>query len=163
MKKGTIIIWSLVAVLITVITYLITELLKVQKAPMTPAGVKFKSGSFTKLDLIAYFKLINPGSATITLSNQEYDVYINGRFVTHMKYSNPTTIKPGVNIMPLEINANLGDVIKAGWGNLGDILTNKNNINISINGSYTLRIGFLSFKQVALNQTFNLGSMTQAA
>ena len=127
---------------------------------MTYAGVKIKSLSFSKIDLTAYFKLVNPGIATITLSNQEYDVYLNGKFLTHMKYSEPYTIAPGMNIMPLEVTANLADIIRAGWANLTDILTDKSKINISLKGTYTLKVGFLSFNKEALDESFNLGSIS---
>jgi LEA14-like dessication related protein len=158
-KIGKIIIWSLVAILIAVVAYLIIQLNKVKKAVWTYAGVKIKSLSLSKIELTAYFKSVNKGTATITLINQEYDVYMNGKFITHMKYSEPVMIKPGVNIMPFEVSANIGDIIKAGWGNLSDLFNDKSKININLKGTYSIRVGFLSFNKVALDQTFNLGSM----
>jgi LEA14-like dessication related protein len=161
MKKGKLFIIGLIAILIAVIAYLIRELMKVQKSAMDYAGAKIKSLSFKNIQLTAYFKLTNPGMATITLINQDYDVYMNGKFVTHMKYSEPFTIKPGINIMPLEISANYGDLIKAGWSNLSDLLNDKSKVNISLKGTYTLKIGFLKFNKVALNENFNLGQLTE--
>ena len=158
-RIGKIIIWSLVATLVVVISYLVTQLIKVKKATMTYAGVKIKSLSLNRIDLTAYFKSINTGTASVTLSNQEYDVYMNNKFVTHMKYSQPFVIKPGLNIMPLEVSASLSDIVKAGFANLSDIITDKSKVNITLSGTYTLKIGFLTFSKVALNETFNLGSM----
>lgn len=159
-KTGKIIIWTLIGVLIAVVSYLVAQLIKVKNAVMTYAGVKIKSLSLNKIELTAYFKSINTGTATVTLSHQEYDVYLNGKFVTHMKYSQPFVIKPGVNIMPLEVSANVGDIVKAGAASISNILTDKSKVNITLKGTYTLKIGFLTFSRVTLDETFNLGEMS---
>lgn len=155
--KGKIIIWSLVAILFAIVAYVIIELLKVSKATLTFAGVKIKSVTLNKVELTVYFKLINTGSASVTVSKQEYDVYLNGKYVSHMKYSIPFVISPGENIMPLEVTIGLPDIIKAGWVNLTQLLTDKSKINISLKGKRSMKIGFLSFNNVAIDETFNLG------
>jgi len=162
MKKGRLIILLLVLLLLSVVTYLIVQLRKVNSAVWTYAGVKIKSLSFKKIELTAYFRVTNNGMATITLSNQEYDVYLNGKFLSHMKYSQPFTIMPGTNTMPLEVVANLSDILKTGWANLSQILTDKSKLSVNLKGTYSLKIGFLSFNKQGLNQTFSLGSMGQA-
>jgi len=158
-RTGKIIIWFLVAVLIAVITYLVTQLMKISKAPLTYVSIKIKSMSFSKIDLTAYFKLINTGTATVTVSKQEYDVFMNGKLVSHMKYSEPFIIAPGENILPMEVTIGLSDAIKAGWTNLHDIVTDKSKINISLKGKRSMKIGLISLNNVVIDETFNLGSM----
>jgi LEA14-like dessication related protein len=158
-RIGKIIIFSLIAILIAVISYLVTQLMKISKADLVYAGMKIKSVSFSKINLTLYFKIINTGSATVTLSNQEYDVYLNGKFVSHMKYSTPFIISPGENILPLEVTVGLADAIKAGLSNLSDIINDKSKINVSLKGKRSMKIGFLSFNNVTINETINLGSL----
>jgi len=159
MNKGKIVIGFLVVALIAVVAYLVTELIKISKASLTYAGAKLNTFSLSKIALTAYFKLNNTGNASVTISNQEYDVYVNGKYVSHMNYSNPVVIAPGENILPLEVVFSLSDVIKAGWSNLTQILTDKSKINISLKGKRTMKVGFLTFSNVEINETFNLGKM----
>lgn len=157
MNRGKIIIWVLVAIFLIVVGYVITQLAKIKKAVFKYAGIRVKSISLNRIELIAYLKLVNEGSLSVTISNQEYDVYLNDKFLTHMKYSQPFKIRPGLNIMPLEIYINLSDVIKAGWANLSQLLTDKSKVNIRLAGAYDLKIGFLSVGKRPFTEIFNLG------
>lgn len=158
-KIGKIIIGFLVAILVAVISYLVTQLNKISKAPFTYAGMKINSISFAKIDLIVYFKLLNTGTASVTISKQEYDVYLNGKIVSHMKYSEPFTISPGENIVPTEVTIRLADAVRAGIANLSDIINDKSKINIALKGKRSMKIGFLSFNNVVIDETFNLGDI----
>jgi LEA14-like dessication related protein len=157
--RGKIIILSLILILIGVVSYLISQLQKISKAALTFSGVKLKSITLNKIDLVAYFKTINEGTASVTISEQEYDVFLNGKYVSHMRSTKPITIKPGENILPFDVTIGLSDILKAGWANLGQILTDKSKINITIKGTRDMRIGFIPIKNIAINETFNLGEM----
>jgi LEA14-like dessication related protein len=161
MEKGKIVIWLLVAILIGVLTYVIIQLVKITKSPLTYVGAKINSINFSNISLTAYFKLVNQGDAHVTVSGQDYDVFLNGKFVSHMKYSNPVTIAPGENIFPLEVSIGISDVLKAGWANLAELLTDKSKINITLSGKLTLKISVLEFKNVKIDETFNLGDMAK--
>lgn len=161
MKKGKIIILALVVVLITVIAYVVYQLNKINKAVFQYAGAKIKSISLKKIELTLYMKMVNEGTMSVTVSNQEYDVYLNDKFVSHIKNSQPFKIKPGVNVMPLDVYINISDVIKAGWANLSQLLTDKSKVNVSLKGNYDLKIGFIRVGKRPFEQTFNLGQANQ--
>jgi len=158
-NKGKIIIWSLVAILVAVVSYLVIQLMKISKAPLTYAGMKIRSVSLAKIDLTVFFKLLNTGTASVTVSEQEYDVFINGKLVSHMKYSEPFVIRPGENIVPMEVTIRLSDAVRAGIANLSDIINDKSKINIALKGKRSMKVGFLSFNNVAINEIFNLGDI----
>jgi len=162
-RKGKIIIWSLVAVLIAIIIYFITQLMKISKAPLKYTGIKINLISLSKIELTAFFKLINTGTASVTISKQEYDVYLNGKYVSHMKYSNAVTIAPGENIIPLYVTIALSNIIKAGWNNLPQLLTDKSKVNISLKGKISMKVGLISFNNVVVDETFNLAEMNKPA
>jgi LEA14-like dessication related protein len=163
MNKGRIIIWSLVAILISVIVYVAYQLIKITKSPLTYKGFKINSISLSRINLTAYFKLVNSGDAQVTISGQDYNVYLNGKFVSHMKYSNPIIIAPGENILPLEVNIGLSDVLKAGWANLTELLTDKSKVNITLNGKFSVKISVIEFKNVKIDETFNLADIGKPA
>lgn len=163
MNRGKIIIWSLVAILISVITYVAWQLIKITKSPLNYMGVKFNSISSGNINLTAYFKLVNSGDAHVTISGQDYDVYLNGKYVSHMKYSNPITIAPGENVFPLEVTIGLSDVLKAGLANLTELLTDKSKVNITLTGKFSVKISIFEFKNVKINETFNLADVGKPA
>jgi LEA14-like dessication related protein len=157
--KGKLIIISLVLILVGVVSYFINQLLKISKADFLFSGVKIKSITLNKIELIAYFKTINEGTASVTISKQEYDVFLNGKYVSRMKSTEPITIKPGENIIPFDVTIGLADALKAGWSNLSQILTDKSKVNITIKGTRDMKIGFIPIKNIEINETFNLGKM----
>jgi LEA14-like dessication related protein len=157
--KGKIIIWFLVATLLAVVSYLVVQLNKISNAALVYAGMKVRSVSLNKIEIIAYFKLTNTGSASVNVSNQEYDVYINGKYVSHMKNASSFTIAPGENIIPIDVTISLADLLKAGISNISQILTDKDKIDVSLKGKRSLKIGPLAFNNVAIDETFNLGSV----
>lgn len=157
MNRGKIIIWTLVAIFIIVLAYVLHQLNKINKAVFKYAGVRVKSVTLQKIELTVYLKMINEGSMSVTISNQEYDVYLNDKFLSHMKYSQPFKILPGTNIMPLEVYITISDVLKAGWSNLAQLLTDKSKVNIRLKGNYDLKIGFIRVGKRDFTETFNLG------
>ena len=99
-KTGKIIIGLLIGAIVGIIVYLLNELNKISKAPLEYAGFKINSASISKVDLTAFFKLNNTGSLDIMISDQEYDVYINDKFVSRISNPDKITIAPGENILP---------------------------------------------------------------
>jgi len=163
MNKGRIIIWSLVVILISAITYVVWQLIKITKSPLNYKGVKINSISLNDIRLTAYFSLVNTGDAHVTISGQDYDVYLNGKYVSHMKYSNPITIAPGENMFPLEVIIGLSDVIRAGLANLKELLTDKSKVNITLTGKFSVKISIFEFKNVKIDETFNLAEVGKPA
>jgi len=61
-----------------------------------------------------FVKLDNPSNLALTLTNQNYDVYINNNFVTNVNTSVQTTLKAKTSTeFPLRINVNPNDITKA--------------------------------------------------
>jgi LEA14-like dessication related protein len=158
-KTGKIIIGLLIGAIVGIIVYLLNELNKISKAPLEYAGFKINSASISKVDLTAFFKLNNTGSLDIMISDQEYDVYINDKFVSRISNPDKITIAPGENILPNRITFTLADVLKAGIANLSYIISNRDKVNISLKGKRSMKIGFISFNNVEINEVFNLGSI----
>lgn len=159
--KKKLILSSLAAILLAVIAYVIYQLNKINKAVFQYAGAKIKSISLKRIELTLYMKMVNDGTMSVTVSNQEYDVYLNDKFISHIKNSQPYRIRPGVNVMPLDVYINIADVIKAGWANLSQLLTDKSKVNVSLKGTYDLKIGFIRVGKRPFEQSFNLGQANQ--
>lgn len=157
MSRGKIIIWSLVATLVGVIIYLYTQFKRLMDATWTYSGFRVKSVDLKNVVLTIFMKIENKGSLSVTIESQEYDAFMNGSFVSHLKNTQPFLLTPGVSYMPLDVSVNLGDAIKAGLKNIQSILTDKSKVNFEIKGTYTLRIGAISVRDIEFEEKFNLG------
>ena len=160
-KQGKIIVFSLVAILIAVITYILTQLGKISKATFKYVGVQINKFTLQKIEIRVFLSLVNEGSLSVTISNQQYDVFLNDKFISHIKNPVPFKIKPGTNIMPLDVFINTSDILKAGWSNLSELLLDKSKVNITLKGGYDLKIGFIRVGKQAMEQKFNLGQSQQ--
>lgn len=156
MTKAKIIIWSLIAVLTGVIIYLYIQFKKLMDATWTYSGFRVKSIDLKNVVLTIFMKIQNEGSLSITIESQEYDAFLNGTLVSHLKNTTPFLLKPGTSYMPLDVSINLGDAIKAGLKNIQSLVSDKSKANILIKGTYTLRIGILSVRDIKFEEKFNL-------
>lgn len=160
-KSGKIVIISLVVLLLSIIAYFVVQVRKLINADWTYAGFKITNLSLQKVTLTLYMKVENDGVLSLAIANQNYDAYLNNNFVSKIKNNQPFLIKPGVSYMPLELDINLADAIKAGWQNLLSLVTDKTKANIIIKGTYELKLGLFSVKDVVLDLNFNLGDKKQ--
>jgi LEA14-like dessication related protein len=157
MTKAKIIIWGLIAVLTGVIIYLYVQFKKLMDATWTYSGFRVKSIDLKNVVLTIFMKIQNEGSLSITIESQEYDAFLNGTLVSRLKNTTPFLLKPGASYMPLDVSINLGDAIKAGLKNIQSLVSDKSKSNIIIKGTYTLRIGILSVRDIKFEEKFNLG------
>jgi LEA14-like dessication related protein len=156
-KSGKIVIISLVVLLLSIIAYFFVQIRKLINAEWTYAGFKITNLSLQKVTLTLYMKVENDGVLSLAIANQNYDAYLNNNFVSKIKNTQPFLIKPGVSYMPLELDINLADAIKAGWQNLLSLVTDKSKANIIIKGTYELKLGLFSIKDMGIDLSFNLG------
>ncbi len=126
-------------------------------ATWTYAGFRVKSIDLKNIVLTIFMKIENQGSLSITIESQEYDAFLNDTLVSRLKNTTPFLLKPGASYMPLDVSINLGDAIKAGLKNIQSLVSDKSKANILIKGTYTLRIGALSVRDIKFEEKFNLG------
>jgi LEA14-like dessication related protein len=161
-KSGKIVIISLVVLLLSIIGFFIVQVRKLINADWTYAGFKITNLSLQKVTITLYLKVENDGVLSVAVANQNYDAYLNNNFVSKITNNQPFLIKPGVSYMPLELDINLADAIKAGWQNLLSLVTDKTKANIIIKGTCELKLGLFSIKDMTIDLSFNLGDKKEA-
>jgi len=156
-RAGKIIIISLVVLLLSIIAFFIAQVRKLTNAKWDYAGFKVTNLTLQKVTITLYLKVENDGLLSVAVTNQNYDAYLNKNFVSKITNTQPFLIKPGVSYMPLLLDINLADAVKAGWQNLLSLVTDKSKANIIIKGSFELDLGLFSVRNVPLDLNFNLG------
>lgn len=160
-KKGKIIIWSLVLLLLSIILFIWIQIRKLINANWVYAGAKISEISLQAVKLRIYMKIENPSLLSVTVTNQSYDAYVNNNLLSRIINNNPFTIESGNSYMPLDIEIKLSDAIKAGAKNLLDLLYNQSNVKISVKGTYQLKVLGLDVKNLPFETSFGLNELTK--
>lgn len=142
--------------------YLKVQFSKIYKARWFVGGVKNLKIAADKVSFILLYNIDNKSDLSVLVSEQNYDIFINGVFVS--KVSNPTDVKiisHGVSSIPLYVNFAPRDIILAGVINLNDLIKDKANIGIKIKGNLSLKAGIINLKKYQFEVEFKLSDLTK--
>lgn len=128
--------------------YLISQIQKLKSGTFKVLGAKklVVSGGKVSFELITQFK--NNSNISATVTNQDYDVLINGTRVGIISSSESISIKAqDYNIIPLKVDVSLNSLLTQSLANLGNFFGNKDAIKLTLKGNLTWKKGILSAKQ----------------
>ena len=107
---------------------------------------KIKVNKFTKerLQFDVYFDYTNKSEININLASQEYDVYINGIFITTMtNYSENVLRAKTTSPLGFSVKLNLPEIDSKIRTTYLQMITNPKNVIIRIEMKFKARVGFL--------------------
>ena len=97
MDKGLITRIGIGAVMIGVFGYTLNYLLKqVRKLVNTEfifSGTRINSIALDKISITLWWKVVNKSEISFKVSNQDYDVYLNGQYLKKVGYTSPIEVK----------------------------------------------------------------------
>lgn len=159
MKKGAIAIVLILIVAMSIYAYV--QVKKLIDAEWKFAGVKLKELNLARLVFDLSFDIDNKGGAEVTVSEQQYDVLINGRLVS--KVTKPEAVKIGArqtSRMPLTIAIHSDDFKKALGSNWQSILLwQPEKMLIRITGSFSMTAGIISLKRFPFDTSYTLNEL----
>lgn len=118
--------------------------------------ISFKSIRFT-MNLV----FDNKGDISAKVLNQNYKVYANGVYVSKAYNDEVLKIKSdGVTNFPIKVEIKVEDMIKAGLKNASQLLTNPEDINIEIKGSFDFKAGIVGMNKFPFETSFKIGDLT---
>src|SRR3990172_10258715 len=118
MAKRNILLLILLAI-IALIAYLAWQVRLLAKAKWTPAGYWINSVGLDKISLLLFFNIDNKGDISLTAADQNYDIFINGMFVSRVSNPVDTTIYANSKSkLPFLIEVKTDDLIRAGINNI---------------------------------------------
>lgn len=155
-------IFAGVAVGITAIgIYLKKQFDKIYNAAWTYGGVKNLKLGFDRISFTLFYNVDNKGDLSVIISEQDYDVTVNGVFVSKIK--NATNVKiasRGITKIPFYVDFAPKDLLSAGLKNISDLLSNKQNVKILIKGHLNIKAGIISLKKYPFELGFTLADIT---
>lgn len=163
MKRG-LIIGLIVSAILVIVAYLYMQYKKLYDADWTFAGTKLKRFGLDKLTTEIYFDIDNRGDLEVIVSEQQYDVFLNDMFVSHVTYDKDVTIAAqSVSRMPLLVDIKTADFIKALGSNWKTILLgDKSNVSIKVVGYFTLKVGPLTMRKLPFEMSMTLKEIMES-
>lgn len=129
-----------------------------------PAISKLNNLSLSDIGFTLVYSVNNTGILSAIVTNQKYDVTINGgKSVVTITNNNPVELKGNaISQFPLVINLTTKELLNAGVNNLKSILLpeERKNFVIRIKGNFSYKAGILSGKNYPLDITFTLADLT---
>ena len=123
-------------------------------ACFTVAGAVIHTISIDKMDMDLLINIANKSDVSFTLTNQNYQVYINKMLVaTVNNKENTTVVSQGNTTMKINVKFNPQDLLKKGIENIANLINNKESMVIEIRGSISIGKGLVSFNDYRVDET----------
>lgn len=109
--------------------------------------------SFKKISLTLWWKVVNKSDIELNVSDQTYDIYLNGKFVKKVGNAVPVDIKPNsTTYIPTYIVFAPKELIKVGLENLSQFLTKegRKDLILQVQGSLTLKTSVFTVKKIPI-------------
>jgi len=137
LKKNTkIIVWSTAILTAGIVGYFAYKWISKQLIKMEDYELDFEKMVFKKFDrneivLDVFMKFTNRSNLTVTLTEQEYDIYANGVFLTTVINKAPNTIQANsTSTLGARVSFNPAEIIAKGILNPIELFTNPKKLNI---------------------------------
>lgn len=143
--------------------YLKSQLSKIYNGNWKLAGVKNLNVALDKISFTVMFMLENKGDISVVVSEQNYNVFINGVPVSNI--NNKTNVKivaKGFSVIPFDISISIRELLSVGLMNLGDFISNKEKIVIKTKGSLSIKAGIVSLKKYPFELEYTLAQILDA-
>lgn len=96
-------------------------------------GIKIKQLTANIFNFDLFINFTNNSDINFEISEQDYKVFLNDKFVTKIVNKTPTTILPAsTSVIPVNVNFNPSEVLKLLGSNLTTILVSPEKITIKV-------------------------------
>lgn len=138
-------IWgSVIAVLGVTGIWLAKQIKKIQDYTLEFKKIKVNSFSKEFLDFNVYYDYKNNSDIDINLSEQEYDVYVNGTFITTLtNYAENVLKAKSVSPLGFNVRLNLPDLDKKLRVNYFKMIAQPKEVKLDVVMRWKVRLGFI--------------------
>lgn len=165
------------------ILYFARQAQKTYNSVYTVSGIVVKNVALNNISFTILLKVENKGGLNIDVVCQNYSVYINNMFVANIQHPDPTEVaackKLGTTAeidackaklvthiphdssatVPINVQFNPQDLLKAGLQNMSAIVGNQKNVNIAIKGALTFYAGPVKMTDFPFEENLNLADV----
>jgi len=144
LNKKHIIFGALGVAIIGVATYMATQYKLLKNACYVVAGAIVNKLSLSQVKFTLLLNVKNNSDIDFTITNQQYDVYVNEMLVSKVDNPENTEIfSNGSTTFKINVDFNPQDLLKVGLENIEKLLLDKDKLVIEIVGKLSLRSGIV--------------------
>lgn len=151
--KSTKIKWGLAVVMVGlsafVVNYLAKQVRMLVRTKFAMSGIAINKITFKEINFSLWWKVTNNSDISFTISNQVYDVYLNGKLAKRVGNKPDVKISPhSVGKIPTNVVLDYKELVKIGLDNIGDLLDKdkRNKIQLEVVGTFTLKTSVFTLK-----------------
>jgi LEA14-like dessication related protein len=166
MTKGVAIKWGLGAVMVGLLGFTVHYVMKqiqlLVNTEFTSVGTQINKINFSEINITLWWKVVNKSDIGLTLTNQIYDVYLNGKFVKKVGSSIPVTISPHADTrIPTYVVFTPKELLKVGFLNFANLLTKEGRSKtvMEVKGSIDMKTSVFSVKNFPFEYADDMESM----
>jgi len=166
MEKATKIKWGLAVVMVGlsafVVNYLAKQVKLLVNTTFAMSGVAINNISFKEISLTLWWKVENKSDIGFVISNQVYDIYLNGNFAKKVGNAPEIKVMPhSVARIPTNIVLTPKELFNIAKINIGAFLDKKkrSKITLEVIGNLTLKTSVFSIKDFPVEYKDTFGNM----
>lgn len=147
--------WGLGAIMVGVfgvaVTYIVQQVKKLVNTEWSLVGTQVKKISFNEISIILWWRVLNASDFSFEVSNQVFDVYLNGTFIKKVGFSPKVKIPTNSDSrIPTNVFITPKELLSAGV-NFLDLLINeqgRSKLFLEVKGTMDLAVDGLPIKKV---------------
>lgn len=130
--------------------YLMKQIRLLVNTDFDMSGTQINKLSFKEISITLWWKVVNKSDISITVSDQVYDIYLNGKFVKKVGNAMEVEIKPhSTTRIPTYVVFNPKELLNIGFDNMGKFLTKqgRESLMLQVQGSMTVKTSVFTVKK----------------
>lgn len=166
MQKSTAIKWGLGAIMVGLLGYTVHYVMKqiqlLVNTEFDMVGTQVNKIGLKEINLTIWWKVVNKSDIGITLTNQIYDVYLDGKFVKKVGSSIPITIAPHADTrLPTYVVFTPQELVKVGIMNFANLMSKEGRLKtiMEVKGRIDLKTDVFAVKNFPFDYADNMEAM----
>ena len=140
----------MIAVFGYTLNYVLTQVRKLVNTVFEFSGTRINIISFEKISITLWWKVVNKSDISFVVSNQDFDIYLNDKFIKKVGYTSPVEVKGNsTTYIPTYIVFEPKELKNIGLAN-AILFTNKENwknLNLLCKGNFTVKTSIFEVKK----------------
>ncbi len=141
----------MVGVTAYVLNYLMKQLRLLTNTRFEMVGTNVTKVSMTEVVITLWWKVVNLSDISFVVQNQQYDIYLNDKFIKKVGYAEPIEVlAKGTSRIPTLISFTPKEAIQVGLDNLGGFVTEegRKKLKLKVVGDFTIKTKIFTAKKI---------------
>lgn len=135
----------------------VQQLQLLNQSCVKPSGFRFEKIGLRYARLVLGLRVINKTDIDFTITNEKFDVYLNGAFVSSIRQASN---KPLLKNTPVDLQLLIEfDPLAVLRGAAQSMIQNQGNVLVQLKGRITVRSKYLVLNNIKINESFSLAEI----